>query len=116
MNGQSLVTATNSIQNTMLTLRKPLPSRPNRWAAWLLSAVLVFCWIGSNAARSEQPPTAAAVEKTPSALAALAKPGPNDRQITLAVKSYLEREHFLRRPVDDEIARRWFGIFRRRSS
>ena len=111
MNGQSLATATNSIQNTMLTLRKPLPSRPNRWAAWLLSAVLVFCWIGSNAARSEQPPTAAAVEKTPSALAALAKPGPNDRQITLAVKSYLEREHFLRRPVDDEIARRWFGIF-----
>ena len=111
MNGQSLATATNSIQNTMLTLRKPLPSRPNRWAAWLLSTVLVFCWIGSNAARSEQPPTAAAVEKTPSALAALAKPGPNDRQITLAVKSYLEREHFLRRPVDDEIARRWFGIF-----
>ncbi len=111
MNGQSLATATNSIQNTMLTLRKPLSSRPNRWAAWLLSAVLVFCWIGSNAARSEQPPTAAAVEKTPSALAALAKPGPNDRQITLAVKSYLEREHFLRRPVDDEIARRWFGIF-----
>ena len=95
----------------MLTLRKPLSSRPNLWAAWLLSAVLVFCWIGSNAARSEQPPTAAAVEKTPSALAALAKPGPNDRQITLAVKSYLEREHFLRRPVDDEIARRWFGIF-----
>jgi len=41
----------------------------------------------------------------------LAKPGPNDRQITLAVKSYLEREHFLRRPLDDEIARRWFGIF-----
>ena len=111
MNGQSLATATNSIQNTMLTLRKPLSSRPNLWAAWLLSAVLVFCWIGSNAARSEQPPTAAAVEKTPSALAALAKPGPNDRQITLAVKSYLEREHFLRRPVDDEIARRWFGIF-----
>jgi len=111
VNGQSLATATNSIQNTMLTLRKPLPSRPNRWAAWLLSAVLVFCWIGSNAARSEQPPTTAAAEKTPSALAALAKPGPNDRQITLAVKSYLEREHFLRRPVDDEIARRWFGIF-----
>ena len=111
MNGQSLATATNSIQNTMLTLRKPLSSWPNLWAAWLLSAVLVFCWIGSNAARSEQPPTAAAVEKTPSALAALAKPGPNDRQITLAVKSYLEREHFLRRPVDDEIARRWFGIF-----
>jgi carboxyl-terminal processing protease len=38
-------------------------------------------------------------------------PGPNDRQITLAVRSYLEREHFLRRPIDDEIARRWFDIF-----
>ncbi len=38
-------------------------------------------------------------------------PGPNDRQITLAVRSYLEREHFLRRPIDDEIAHRWFDIF-----
>ena len=37
--------------------------------------------------------------------------GPNDRQITLAVRSYLEREHFLRRPIDDEIAHRWFDIF-----
>ncbi|NDH93700.1 MAG: hypothetical protein EBZ13_04010, partial [Planctomycetia bacterium] len=38
-------------------------------------------------------------------------PGPNDRQITLAVKSYLEREHFLRRPIDDEVAGRWFDTF-----
>jgi carboxyl-terminal processing protease len=38
-------------------------------------------------------------------------PGPNDRQITLAVRSYLEREHFLRRPIDDEIAHRWFDTF-----
>ncbi len=38
-------------------------------------------------------------------------PGPNDRQITLAVKSYLEREHFLRKPIDDEIAARWFNTF-----
>jgi len=38
-------------------------------------------------------------------------PGPNDRQITLAVKSYLEREHFLRKPIDDEIAARWFDTF-----
>ena len=38
-------------------------------------------------------------------------PGPNDRQITLAVKSYLEREHFLRHPIDDEIAARWFDTF-----
>ena len=43
--------------------------------------------------------------------AAASKPGPNDRQITLAVKSYIEREHFTHHPIDDEIARRWFGIF-----
>ena len=55
--------------------------------------------------RAEQPPSAAAQS------AAAAKPGPNDRQITLAVRSYLEREHFLRRPIDDEIAKRWFSIF-----
>ena len=55
---------------------------------------------------AEEPPTSPAAQP-----AAAAKPGPNDRQITLAVRSYLEREHFTRRPIDDEIARRWFGIF-----
>ena len=39
------------------------------------------------------------------------EPGPNDRQITLAVRSYLEREHLTRRPIDDEIAGRWFDMF-----
>ena len=58
-------------------------------------------------AQAEQPPSAAAAQPA----AAAAKPGPNDRQITLAVRSYLEREHFLRRPIDDEIAKRWFSIF-----
>jgi len=58
-----------------------------------------------DAARAEEPPAATA------APAAASKPGPNDRQITLAVRSYLEREHFTRRPIDDEIARRWFKIF-----
>jgi carboxyl-terminal processing protease len=64
--------------------------------------------------RSEQPPTAvgaAPASAANNAPAAGAKPGPNDRQITLAVRSYLEREHFLRKPIDDEIARRWFTIF-----
>jgi carboxyl-terminal processing protease len=60
---------------------------------------------------AEQPPTAVAAQPAPAAQQAAAKPGPNDRQITLAVRSYLEREHFTRRPIDDEIARRWFGIF-----
>ncbi len=38
-------------------------------------------------------------------------PGPNDRQIALAVRSYLEREHLTRRSIDDEIATRWFKMF-----
>jgi carboxyl-terminal processing protease len=64
--------------------------------------------------RGEQPPTAVAQQPAASATAAPAaggKPGPNDRQITLAVRSYLEREHFLRHPIDDDIAQRWFTIF-----
>ena len=52
-----------------------------------------------------------AVAQDPAPAAAGAKPGPNDRQITLAVKSYVEREHFTKHPIDDEIARRWFSIF-----
>ena len=38
-------------------------------------------------------------------------PGPNDRQIALAVRSYLEREHLTKRSIDDEIASRWFKMF-----
>jgi carboxyl-terminal processing protease len=75
-------------------------------AFWLAAVASLAFLPVSTTARAEQPPTAVAT-----APAAAAKPGPNDRQITLAVRSYLEREHFLRRPIDDEIARRWFGIF-----
>jgi len=39
------------------------------------------------------------------------KPGTNDRQIAVAVRRQLEREHFLRKPIDDEIARRWLPTF-----
>jgi carboxyl-terminal processing protease len=39
------------------------------------------------------------------------KPGPNDRAIALAVRNFLEREHYLGRPIDDEVARRWFKGF-----
>ena len=72
--------------------------------ALLATALFIVC---GDQVRGEQPPTAV----TPPAAAAAAKPGPNDRQITLAVRSYLEREHFLRHPIDDEIAKRWFTIF-----
>jgi carboxyl-terminal processing protease len=54
---------------------------------------------------ASQPPAA---ETAP---AGALQPGANDRQITLAVRSYLEREHFLRRAIDDEIAHRWFDVF-----
>ena len=74
---------------------------PVRLGRWLLVLVALLP-LGRLAAQEPAPvpaPTAAT------------KPGPNDRQITLAVKSYIEREHFTHHPIDDEIARRWFGIF-----
>ena len=73
-----------------------------------LAVCLALC--PPKPAAAEQPPAAAAQPASATQQTA-AKPGPNDRQITLAVRSYLEREHFTRRPIDDEIARRWFGIF-----
>jgi carboxyl-terminal processing protease len=75
---------------------------------YAIVAAGLFVGILPTLAGGEEPPSSAAVQP---AAASAAKPGPNDRQITLAVRSYLEREHFTRRPIDDEIARRWFGIF-----
>ena len=84
-------------------------------AGWQLSAVFAACLLVAFVvpSRGEQPPTAAgqSAAGTAAAPAAGSKPGPNDRQITLAVRSYLEREHFLRHPIDDDIAKRWFTIF-----
>ena len=74
----------------------------------LLAAVVAVP--SGKPARGEEPPTSVAGVAA-ATMPAAAKPGPNDRQITLAVRSYLEREHFTRRPIDDEIARRWFDIF-----
>jgi subfamily B ATP-binding cassette protein MsbA len=45
------------------------------------------------------------------ALPAAVKAGTNDRYIAVAVRRQLENEHFLRKPIDDEIARRWFSSF-----
>ncbi|MFO0423349.1 MAG: carboxy terminal-processing peptidase [Planctomycetia bacterium] len=86
--------------------------RPALWALILRGLLLTFVAVSPcmDRARGEQPPTAVAGVAAAAAPVA-AKPGPNDRQITLAVRSYLEREHFTRRPIDDEIARRWFDIF-----
>jgi carboxyl-terminal processing protease len=82
------------------------------WALTLSGLILAIVAMSPSIDRAwgEQPPTSVAGVAAATAPAA-AKPGPNDRQITLAVRSYLEREHFTRRPIDDEIARRWFDIF-----
>jgi carboxyl-terminal processing protease len=90
-------------------------NRPTR-AGWQLPAAFVILVLVAFVAstRGEQPPTAVAQQPAAGSTAAPAaggKPGPNDRQITLAVRSYLEREHFLRHPIDDDIAKRWFTIF-----
>ena len=68
-----------------------------------LSAILILTAMLS-AARGEEPPRPAAAGQT-------LKPGQNDRPIALAVRSYLEREHYLGRPIDDEVARKWFKSF-----
>ena len=47
----------------------------------------------------------------PNAPPAAVKAGTNDRYIAVAVRRQLENEHFLRKPIDDEIARRWFSSF-----
>ena len=67
-------------------------------------AVVIAIWAGLGAAWAEQPPAAAVVSGAP-------KPGTNDRHIAVAVRRHLEREHFLRQPIDDAIARRWFDTF-----
>ena len=83
------------------------PHRASRRVSAALATILLAALL--LPARAEQPPSAATA--TAAAPAAGGKPGPNDRQITLAVRSYLEREHFLRHPIDDAIAKRWFTTF-----
>jgi carboxyl-terminal processing protease len=67
-------------------------------------AVVIAFSAGLGVAWAEQPPAAAVVAGAP-------KPGANDRHIAVAVRRHLEREHFLRQPIDDAIARRWFDAF-----
>ena len=46
-----------------------------------------------------------------SAWAELTGPQPVDKQITFAVTTYLNRQHLLRHPLDDEISARWLKNF-----
>jgi len=86
---------------------------------WTVPLVVFTGVLAVAAAVADQPPviqapttaaTPAAVPPT-GAAAASPKPGPNDRHIAVAVRRHLEREHFLRQPIDDAMARRWFESF-----
>ncbi len=91
-------------------LRRPgQPSRSRflRPARFPASCLVVAALLAAVAGAEEPPRIAAPVP----AAATAPKPGPNDRAITLAVRNFLEREHYLGRPIDDEVARRWFKSF-----
>jgi carboxyl-terminal processing protease len=83
--------------------------RPAFAAGWLVGAALLGL-VGGLACTAEESPTAAGVAAVDAAPGA-PQPGPNDRHIAVAVRRHLEREHFLRRPIDDEIAGLWFDAF-----
>jgi len=70
-------------------------------------AVLLACVAAP--AFAEEPPRPAGLQ--PAVAAGALQPGANDRPIAVAVRRHLEREHFLRRPIDDGIAKLWFDSF-----
>ena len=51
------------------------------------------------------------VPAQPTAPPAGTAPGGNDRYIAVAVRKHLEKEHYLKQPINDEIAQRWFTSF-----
>ena len=66
----------------------------------LLTGVAGFSWFGLQS-RTE----------VDSCRAGELKPGPLDRHIVLAVTKLLDREHLLRRPLNDEASKRCLGLF-----
>jgi len=75
---------------------------------WLSCLCLAATLTAAGPLSAEEPPRAAGGQ--PAAPAGL-KPGTNDRYIAVAIRKKLETEHFLRRPIDDVIAQRWFAAF-----
>lgn len=75
----------------------------HRTPAWRMGQVLACLVVALTAAFgiAEEPPRPAAAIGSP-------QPGPNDRHIAVAVRRHLEREHFLKQPIDDAMSRRWF--------
>jgi carboxyl-terminal processing protease len=78
--------------------------------SWIGTPTVLVLALMSGAGFSEEPPRPAGLQAAVAASAA-PQPGPNDRHIAVAVRRHLEREHFLRRPLDDGIARLWFDAF-----
>ena len=78
-----------------------------RWPSycWLV-AILLAAVASGIACTAEEPPRAAPVDA-----GGAPQPGPNDRHIAVAVRRHLEREHFLRQPIDDQMASLWFDAF-----
>jgi carboxyl-terminal processing protease len=76
--------------------------RPLGRAARAMPAVAVLIAVAVASSQAEEPPVVGA---------GAPRPGANDRPIAVAVRRHLEREHYLRQPIDDAIARRWFASF-----
>jgi len=72
----------------------------------LVRSCLLACLVCAAPLAADEPPR---LESAPGT--AVLKPGPNDKTITLAVRSLLERTHFLGQPINDDISRRWFKAF-----
>jgi carboxyl-terminal processing protease len=73
----------------------------------MVVALVLACVACSSFA--DEPPRPAGTDAPVAAGAP--QPGANDRHIAVAVRRHLEREHFLRRPIDDGIAKLWFDAF-----
>ena len=83
--------------------------RRRRGVAAALVLVLTTVFVEARGQAPAAPaPTSVASASTP---AQVVKPGANDRHIAVAVRRQLEREHLLRRPIDDDISHRWFTAF-----
>jgi len=92
---------------TAAGLRPSRPAARPLLAGTVLTAVLLVSW-ASAVCLAEEPPRAAAAVST---RITAPQPGPNDRHIAVAVRRHLEREHFLKQPIDDAMSRRWFDAF-----
>jgi len=101
----------NGLNDPMLgaTAATVRASRSIRLSARVMSGLLLAAAMAGACTAEESPRSA--VAPAIAVGSAVPQPGPNDRHIAVAVRRHLEREHFLRQPIDDAMARRWFDAF-----